>query len=300
MATFLISGKDKTKTFDGRPLHSLSDKYYLEIEYNPCYEFKIYRRDDGCLIKTHGFKLPFRWNFLQQGEKEYFITSLSSNGMTIIDCETGEIWSHEPEKYNECESDWMLVPGSNILVLNGYVHCGSYVFWRFYDFDLAKFNQGLPELEEVLPSEDAYLDDWGSFAIYQGKTIPESIVRDVKINPDDYYLVFTRSIEYNMAARMPQDDLLFDPEEWLPLLPEKEHDKMNDFLKKWTLCDLGKRFTIYYEEKKKLRDEFAPYLEKDLVKINSQEAILTRQDDKIIYLVLRNLIDEETGEMVVV
>lgn len=277
---------------------SPSGKYCLTITHSPTTTYTLSRiHDDSHVITRESPRLYSNYNFLQDGDREYFITSQSPRGITIIDCETGYVWTYEPETMDEWYPSWTLVPKSNILVLNGYIRCGSYVFWRFYDFDLTKFKEGLPELEEILPFDEAELDDRGSFTIYQGKDIPVSIVKDVKIDPDMYYLVFTRPIEYNMAARMPQDDLLFNPEDWLPLLPNKDDAKVKSFFEKWDTQDVLKSFKLYYDEKRKLQEEFASYLEKDVVTINSQEAILCRQDDTIVYLVLRNILDEETGEL---
>lgn len=276
---------------------SPSGKYYLEIKYSATTECKFYHSHDKSLITTINFEYPFGYNFLQDKEKEYLITSRSSRGMTIIDCETGQKWSYEPEESDDWCHDWTLVPKSNILVLQGYVHCGSYVFWQFYDWDLTKFKEGLPELEEVLPCDQSvYLHDEGSFNVQQGKDISAEMLKGIKVEPDEYYLVFKRTIGYNTAVKMPQDELLFDPEHWFPLLPQEDQDKVKAFLKKWESRDLLENHTQYYEEKKELADEFASYLEKDLVVINSQEAILQRQGDKMVYLVVRNL-DEETGVM---
>lgn len=275
---------------------SPSGKFCLKIVQSPTPEYEIIRSHDNSHVITRRLELPFRYNFLQDGEREYFMTSRSPHGMTIIDCQTGQVWSYEPEVMHEWYPEWMLVPGSNVLVLNGYIRCGSYVFWKFFDFDLTKFKQGLPQLEEILPN-DCYLDDNGSFTLQQGKNISPNILKDVKVESEDYYLVFTRTIDYNMAAKMPQDELLFNPEDWLPLLPQEERSKITDLLTKWQSQDKLRNFALFYEDKKKLMDEFASYLEKDMVKINSQEAVLQRVDDKIVYLVFRNRLDEETGEL---
>ena len=271
---------------------SPSGKYCLEIMSSVC---KISRDDDKThAITTFPFKVPFHYNFLQQGEKEYFITSQSSNGMTIIDCETGQQWSHEPEEMDDWCHEWMLVPKSNILILKTFDPYDTYVFWSFYDFDLSKFDEGLPELEDLSPNE---LDDAGSFTIQQGRDIPIEMLNGVKVEPDEYYPVFTRGIEENIIKLL-QDDLYFEPKDWLPLFSKEEQGKIADFIKKWENQDtfILRSFSEFSEEKKKLIDDLSSSLDKGVVKINLQEAILHRQDDKIVFLVYRNR-NGETGIM---
>lgn len=297
---------------DSEEVISPSGKYKLVIQ--------AYKTIEGCWDHTKGLLFcgdqllasiernygSFAYNFVQDGDKEYLISGRSYMGITIIDCETGHEWNYYPEKEDRCQAKWQLCPpngssGPKTLMINACFWGGSWEY-LFYDFDLSKFDpsSGLPHLPYDMslmrdPERGVYPNEQGEMKILQGKDIPTNLLGNFTPNLEEWYFVFANPIEYNTKAKTYQDNVRFDSIYWKELASPEMTDIIDDFDKRWTPENKRKNWAGYWKEEEILFSKVD--LTKDVVMINTEEAIYQRIGDKIKVLVYREF-DGDKQELV--
>ena len=209
------------------------------------------------------------YNFVVIGEKEYLITNT-----TIIDCETRNKWNHPDADSNPDFIKWQVAPDGKTLIGWLYVD-GIFNEYIFYDFNPEKgtskllFDQSKHRLD---CSEDS------SFTFRQGKEITEKI----ELDPEEWYYVYICPKEYNTKAGEYQVVVHLYKDVARQLLPLDVIIKLDAFEQEWNFQREG-----YWEARSKLDKELDVYLDKDVIIVNYQEAVLQRKEDTIIFLLYR-------------
>ena len=128
----------------------------------------------------------FTYSWVAQEDKVYLLTGEHYQGQTVVDCQTGEVWTTNPKDTDGwCWVSHEPSPNGKIIAVNGCYWACPY-HWRFFDFSDPSVTP-LPEIDcEYL---DHYEGDWLEDTVFVnrelGRFCPESGVEEYDLDYEE-------------------------------------------------------------------------------------------------------------------